>query len=591
MTICEVFLVFKVLYMDNRMKKWMVAAKRADFDLIAEKFAISPILARIIRNRDVIGDEQIAMYLNGKREDMHDPHLLKDADKGAALLDEAIRSDKKILIIGDYDIDGVCSSCILLKGISKAGGKATVRLPERTSDGYGMNMGMVDEAISQGIRLIITCDNGISAASEVKYAVDNGITVIVTDHHEIPYEDVNGQKRYRIPLADAVIDPKQEDCPYPYKQICGGMVAYKLIQCLYDLTGTDRTILDELLMFAGFATVGDVMELKDENRIAVRFALDEMKRTKNMGMRSLIDVRKIDRSRLSPYHIGFILGPCINATGRLDSPTRALEMFLKDSDEEALRIAEELSSLNETRKELTEQYTQMAIDMVRDSALLSKDKVLLVYIPDCHESIAGLVAGKLREAFYKPSFVLTKGGEDVKGSGRSIEAYDMYAEMTKCSDMFIKFGGHKAAAGFSMYEDKIEELRVRLNENCTLTDDDLTEKLTADIAMPISHATLKLAKEIKILEPYGMGNPRPLFADKDLICEDIRVFGKHRNVVRMKLTKADGSGFKTDAVCFGDGDSIEAELKTKDRISVMYELSVNEYMGQEKPELSLKDWK
>ncbi|MBR4719404.1 MAG: single-stranded-DNA-specific exonuclease RecJ [Lachnospiraceae bacterium] len=573
------------------MKKWMVAAKRADFNAISEKYGISPMLARIIRNREIIRDEEIELYLNGKPEDMHDPHLLQDVDKAASILQESIRSERKILIIGDYDIDGVCASCILLKGILKVGGKAKVRLPERMKDGYGMNLGMVDEAIADGTDLIITCDNGISAYAEIKYARDNGITVIVTDHHEIPYELVEGNKKFRIPEADAVIDPKREDCPYPYKEICGGMVAYKLIQCLYELTGTDKKILNELLMFAGFATVGDVMELKDENRIAVKFAINEMKKTGNPGMRSLIDVRKVNRNILSPYHIGFILGPCINATGRLDSPTRALEMFMKDNNEDALKIAEELSSLNEIRKEMSDKYARMAINMVNDSSSLSEDKVLVVYLPDCHESIAGLVAGKLREAFYKPSFVLTKGEEEIKGSGRSIEAYDMHGEMIKCADLFIKFGGHKTAAGLSMHEDKIEELRQRLNDNCTLTDDELTEKITADIAMPIKYASLKLAHEIKMLEPYGMGNPKPLFADKNLVPEDIKVVGNNRNVVKLKLKARDESNFRIDAICFGDGDKIAEEMRSRDTLSVMYELSVNEYMGQEKPELTLKDWK
>ena len=344
-------------------------------------------------------------------------------------------------------------------------------------------------------------------------------------------------------------------------------------------------------MFAGFATVGDVMELRDENRIAVKYALKEMKRTKNFGMNCLMDVQKVDRSRLSPYHIGFILGPCINATGRLDSPKRALEMFLKESHGEALAIALELKDLNDKRKDMTEHYTKLAKDMVGSSKTLSSDRVLCVYLPECHESIAGIVAGKLREAFYKPSFVLTKGGEEVKGSGRSIEAYDMHAEMIKCKDLFIKFGGHKAAAGLSMHEDKIDELRRRLNDNCTLTVDDLTEKITADMRMPVNYASLELANELDRLEPYGNGNRKPLFADKDLKAEGIRVFGKNRNVVKMKLRPADGTGGSVDAVCFGDGDDIAAEIRSKDTVSVMYELSVNEYMGTSHVELILKEWK
>lgn len=573
------------------MKQWYVANKHADFNAVAARYNISPMLARLIRNRDITEDDDIRMYLNGSVSDMHDPHLLKDIDKAAALLKDTIDSGGKIFIIGDYDIDGVCASYILLKGIKKAGGLASVRLPERMTDGYGMNMTMVDEAAEQGAELIITCDNGISAYDEISYAISKGIRVIVTDHHEIPYEDSENGRQYRLPPADAVVDPKRDDCSYPYKDICGGMVAYKLIQCLYELTGSGDELLDEFLMFAGFATVGDVMELKDENRVAVKHALELMKTTDNKGMSCLIDVQKVDRSRLSPYHIGFILGPCINATGRLDSPVRALEMFMKDSFEEALAIAEELKSLNDIRKDLTEQYTKLAIDTVSSSPSLSGDKVLVVYLPDCHESIAGIIAGKLREHFYKPSFVLTRSGDEVKGSGRSIEAYDMHAAMTECSDLFIKFGGHKAAAGLTMHEDKIEELRKRINANCTLTEDELTERITADMRLPVNYASLSFARELDRLEPYGNGNRKPLFADKELIAEGIRVFGRNRNVVKLKLRPASGNGEGISAVCFGDGDKIASELRSGKELMIMYELSVNEYMGQENAELILKEWK
>ena len=569
----------------------MIAAKKADFNAIAAKYNISPMLARIIRNRDVTGDDAINMYLNGTVSDMHDPHLLKDIDKAAKLIAEAVSIGTKVFVIGDYDIDGVCSSYILLKGISFCGGNAVVRLPDRVKDGYGMNMSMVDEAIGQGAGLIVTCDNGIAAYDEVKYAKDNGLKVIVTDHHEVPFKEADGNRQYMIPDADAVVDPKQEACTYPYKEICGGMVAYKLMLCLFELTGRGNDIKDELLMFAGFATVGDVMELRDENRIAVRFALEQMKTTSNQGMKCLIDVKKIDRDRLSPYHIGFILGPCINATGRLDTPTRALEMFMKEDPGEALLIAGELSSLNDSRKDLTERYSKEAIDKVLNDEEHRSDRVLVVYLPECHESLAGIIAGRLRETFCKPAFVLTKTEDGVKGSGRSIDAYDMHAEMTKCSDLFVKFGGHKAAAGLSMEEDKIGELRKRLNDNCTLTEDDMVEKMTADIALPLSHATYELAGELEKLQPYGVGNPHPLFAQKDLLISDIRVFGKNRNAVKMKLSEAVPGSKKVDAICFGDGDAIEAELVNRDRISVMYELGINEYNGRRNVQLTIKDWK
>ncbi len=566
----------------------MVAAKRADFNEIAARFCISPVLSRIIRNRDVIGDEAIDMYLNGKVSDMHDPHLLKDADKAADMIYKAVKEGNKIFIIGDYDIDGVCSSYILLKGITFLGGEAMVRLPDRMTDGYGMNMGMVDEALRYGAGMILTCDNGISAAAEVEYANKKGIRVIVTDHHEVPYEDTDGVRNYILPPADALIDPKQSDCPYPYKEICGAMVAYKLLQCVFGLAGQGAELLDDLLMFAGFATVGDVMELKDENRIAVKHALNRMKVTDNKGMNCLIDVTGVDRSRLAPYHIGFILGPCINATGRLDSAFRALEMFNAETYEEALMAANELKSLNDSRKELTDHYRDEAVEMI-DKAGREPDRVIVIHLPECHESLAGIIAGRLKEKYFRPSIVLTGTGDGVKGSGRSIEAYDMHAELTKCADLFIKFGGHKMAAGLSMHEKDIDELRTRLNGDCSLTEDDMTLKLVADIALPVGYATLDLAREIEKLEPFGTGNPRPLFACKDLKASDIKVFGKNRNVVKLKLISPDGT--RADAVYFGDGDETENSLRSAGTVSVMYEIGIDRYMGNEKVQLTLKDWR
>ena len=398
------------------MKKWVVAAKRADFNAIAEKYNISPMLARIIRNRDVTGDDAISMYLNGTVKDMHDAGLLKDIDKAASMILSAVERGGKIFIIGDYDIDGVCSSYILKKGIAFIGGDVMVRLPDRIKDGYGMNKDMVDEALKWGADMILTCDNGIAANAEIGYAKERGLAVIVTDHHEVPFTEEDGEKRYVIPCADAVVDPKQEDCGYPYKEICGGMVAYKLMQRIFCECDRGEELLSELLMFAGFATVGDVMELKDENRIAVRFALEYMKTTKNYGMNALIDAVRIDRSSLTPYSIGFILGPCINATGRLDSAVRALDMFMSGTYEEAFKTAQELKSLNDSRKEMTELYKKQALDMIDKDASFKDDRVLIVHLPGCHESLAGIIAGRIRERFYKPVFVLTGEDDSVKGS-------------------------------------------------------------------------------------------------------------------------------------------------------------------------------
>lgn len=575
----------------NTMKKWVVSAKRADFNAIASEFNISPMLARIIRNRDVIGNDAVSMYLNGTINDMHDPHKLKDIDKAAGLICDAIASGKKIFIIGDYDIDGVCSSYILLKGLKSIGGMATVRLPDRIKDGYGMNSDMVDEAYKWGADMILTCDNGIAAYSETEYAKSKGLTVIVTDHHEIPYEDEGTKKRYLIPPADAVVDPKQEDCRYPFKEICGGFVAFKLMQCVFELSGKGKELIPELLMFAGFATVGDVMELKDENRIAVKYALEHMKTTSNHGMNALIDAVKADRQSLTPYSIGFILGPCINATGRLDSADRALQMFMAGSYEEAYKTAHELKALNDSRKDMTELYKKMAIDMIDGSDEYLKDRVLVVYLPDCHESLAGIIAGRIRERYYKPVFVLTGGESSVKGSGRSIENYNMYEEMNKCSDLFIKYGGHKMAAGLSISETDIGEFRRRINEYCTLTEDEMIEKAVIDIPMPIRYADMKFAKELQRLEPFGNGNPRPLFAEKALIPSDIRILGKNHNTLKLKLRSSDIKGGSIDALYFCDADEMCSRLKETESIDVLYEIGINDYMGHESVQLIIKDWK
>ncbi len=573
------------------MRNWMIAAKKADFDGIARKFGISPMLARIIRNRDVVGDDEINRYLNGTVNDMYDPHLLKDADKAAGLLLDAIRSGGKIFIIGDYDIDGVCSSYILLKGMTALGGDAYVRLPDRIADGYGVNRAMIDEAFERGTDIILTCDNGIAAADDIRYASEIGMSVIVTDHHEVPFEDGPNGRKFILPPAEAIVDPKQPDCSYPFEGICGAMVAYKLMQCIFELAGEGSELLPEFLMFAGFATVGDVMELKDENRIAVKYTLKEMRNTSNKGMKALINVNLPDVSALTPYHIGFILGPCINATGRLDSATRALDMFMADSDNVALSIARELKDLNISRKELQEKYLETAFEMIEGDRSFGDERILVIYLPECHESLAGIIAGRIKERYYKPTIVLTRTEEGVKGSGRSIEAYDMHEGLTACADLLNKFGGHKMAAGMSLDEDKVDELRKRLNENCALSEEDMTEKLVADIPLPLNYATMELASELGKLEPFGYGNSKPLFVRKDLTVSDISVVGSEGKVVRMKLKSAETGALGVDAVMFGETAQRGKELKNKDAIAAVYELGINEYRGSKKVQLVIKDWR
>ena len=581
-------------------KKWVVAAKKADFDGIAARFGISPYLARIIRNRDIITENEIDAYLNAKIDKMHDSALLKDMELSGEIINDAIEAGANIRVIGDYDIDGVCASYILKKGLEFLGAIIDVRLPDRVADGYGLNRRIVEEAANDGIDLIITCDNGIAARDEIEYAMGLGISVIVTDHHEIPFNEDSFGKHYVIPPADAVIDPKQEECPYPYSGICGGMVAYKLVDHMvrkytdksYDEgTITRSELMSELLSFAAFATVGDIMELKDENRIAVKLGLDILRNTTNIGMKALIKVTGVKQDILSVYHIGFILGPCINASGRLDTANKALELFMCEDEEEALNIARELSELNESRKNMTLAFADRAIKMVQEQ--YNNDKVLVVFLQNCHESIAGIVAGRIREKFYKPTIVLTLTEDGaVKGSGRSIEGYDMYEELTKVKELFTKFGGHKMAAGLSMHYADVDELRRRLNDNTALTEDELIEKMVIDIPLPIGYVTMDFVKEIDRLAPFGMGNSKPLFAQKDIKVLDARIMGKNQNVLKMMLDGVDPSGEhkKVSAVYFGDVSELYDKVSNSGTISILYQVGINEYMGNSSVQLNVVDY-
>ena len=577
------------------MNKWVVVAKGADYNKIAKDFNISPYTARLIRNRGAVTNEQIEMYLNGDLSMMHDPGLMRDMDTAASILADAIEAQSPVRIVGDYDIDGICASFILKKGIEAAGGIADVRLPERVKDGYGLNDSMIREACDDGIELLLTCDNGIAASSQIELALSLGLSVIVTDHHEVPFENEGGEKRYIIPCADAVVDPKRPDCTYPFDGICGAMVAYKLISYMYDrcpigetVTGADE-LLREFLSFAAFATVGDMMALQDENRIAVKYGLRILKDTANVGMRALIEVKGLAGKEITAYHVGFLLGPCVNATGRLESADAALELFFESDYEKALERARELSDINESRKNLTAAFTNKAIKTVADN--YSDDKVIVLYIPECHESLAGLVAGRLKEEYNKPAIVLTDGSDgNIKGSGRSIEAYDMYEELSGVSDMFIRFGGHKMAAGMTLPAGSADTLRTRLNDACKLSEDDLVKKMLIDIPLPVGYANIGLAQEIKKLEPFGIGNTAPVFAQKDVKLRSIQLAGKDK-CLKMTLEGTDGSGNTkaVEAVCFSDALSKYEALKDKKTVSVLYQLGISEYNGSVKLQLTVKD--
>ena len=556
------------------MSKWMVAAKKADFNGIAEKYGITPVLARIIRNRDITQDCDIRRFMEGNLADLHDPFLMKGMEQAVELLLSRIEAGLPVRVIGDYDVDGICSTYILVRGLCFLGARVDRVIPHRIRDGYGLNDTLIEEAGADGIDTIITCDNGIAAAPQIALGKELGMTIIVTDHHEVPFEGEGQERRYLLPPADVVIDPKQPLCGYPFKQICGGVVAYKLIQALLMKAGKEKeerdSFLGELLPFAALATVCDVMELRDENRIIVKFGLRAMKETGNLGLRALLQVNGIEEKEITPYHAGFILGPCLNATGRLDTALRALSLFEEKEWRDALVTATDLKNLNDSRKKMTEEGVEEAVRQVEESGICS-DRVLVVYLPSCHESLAGIIAGRVRESFGKPAFVLTRGEEGIKGSGRSIESYSMYEEMTKCKDLFTRYGGHKMAAGLSLAgEEQVEEFRRRLNEYCTLTKEDFEEVVHIDVPMPLSYADKEFIKQLSRLEPFGVGNPKPLFARKDVSLIRGRILGKNRNVGKYLI--GDELGNTYDMIYFGDLKKLDAFLEEKYGTAIREEL-------------------
>ena len=575
------------------MERWVLLRKGADFEAIGKKYQISPRLACLIRNRDVIGEEAVDRYLNGTISDLYDGMLMKDMDKAIDILKEKILEDKKIRVIGDYDIDGVNATYILLEGLERLGADVDSDIPERISDGYGLNRHLVERAYEAGVDTLITCDNGIAAADEIAYGKEMGMTVIVTDHHEVPFDEQDGEKRYRIPPADAVMDPKQPDCLYPFKGLCGAAVAYKLMEALWESMGKDSADLDDLIENVAIATIGDVMDLEDENRIFVKEGLQMLRRTKNPGLKALIECTGIDKNSLNSYHIGFVLGPCINASGRLDTAKRALELLRAGTQKEADILAGDLKALNDSRKDMTEEAVKQAEEQV-ETTTISKDKVLVVYLPDCHESLAGIVAGRIRENYYKPVFVLTDAEEGVKGSGRSIDGYHMYEELNKCKELLTKFGGHRLAAGLSLPKENVGKFREMLNKNCTLTEEEMKEKVTIDMEMPFGCVTEGLVKELELLEPFGKGNTKPVFAARDVTLLGARILGKNRNV--LKLQVQDVNGCRIEAMLFHHADDflgkleeqygkteVEALLKGRGRqirISMTYYPDINEYMGK-----------
>lgn len=569
---------------DVIMEKWFVTMKKADFNGIAAKYHISPILARLIRNRDVKEDAQIGSYLNGTAADLYDGMQMKDMDKAVEILKEKIQAHVPVRVIGDYDIDGVNASYILQEGLSGLGADVDADIPDRIRDGFGLNKMLIDKALEDGIDTIITCDNGIAAYDEIAYGKEHVLTIIVTDHHEIPYLETEEGRSYQLPPADAVVDPHRPDCEYPFKGLCGAAVAFKLVEALYRALEEDPGKIRHLMEHVAIATVGDVMDLQGENRIFVKTGLNMLKNTRNEGLKALIECTGVPADRISAYHIGFVLGPCINASGRLDTAKRALALLNAKDAQEASRLAEELKELNDSRKDMTEQGVEQAVEMIENSSL-KEDKVLVVYLPDCHESIAGIIAGRIRERYYRPVFVLTSAEEGVKGSGRSIENYHMFEEMNRCRELFTRFGGHKLAAGLSLPEENVEVFRKRINELSRLTEEDLIEKISIDMQLPIAYLSQKLVEELELLEPFGKGNAKPLFVEKNLRVISPRIVGKNQNVLKFQVE--DARGLRMDAVYFGDVRACMEYMKHKNRMAFTYYPAVNEYMGRRRLQITV----
>ena len=613
-----------------KMEKWVIKMKKADFQAIAGKYHISPIVARLIRNRDVINEEDIDGYLNGTLADLHDGMRMRDMDKAVEILSGKVREGAPIRVIGDYDIDGVNATYILQEGLMRLGAKVDTDIPDRVKDGYGLNQMLVDRALEDGIDTIITCDNGIAAAKEIAYGKERGLTIVVTDHHEVPYdlqepeasavsvaaasrmedldstavatpcvEDVDSamdvvprgeetKKVWRLPPADAVVDPRRADCNYPFKELCGAAVAYKLVEALYKEAGRDVCEVADLMENVAVATVGDIMDLVGENRIIVKHGLEMLKKTNNQGLKALMECTGVPAEGLSAYHIGFIIGPCINAGGRLDTAKRALELLNAKTRREAVTLAEELKALNDSRKEMTEKGVEQAIEQIEGSPI-KVDKVLVVYLPDCHESVAGIIAGRIREKYYRPVFVLTRSEDGVKGSGRSIEHYHMFEEMSGCKELFTKFGGHKMAAGLSLPEENVERFRTRINELASLTEDDLQPKVSIDMMLPISYISKKLIEELKVLEPHGKGNAKPLFVEKNLRVINPRIIGKNQNVLKFRVENE--KGLQIEAIYFGDVQDCLRTMERSRKLAFTYYPTVNEYRGMQTLQMNVVNYR
>ena len=597
--------------MVGSMEKWMIKNKKADFAAIMNKFGVSEILARLMVNRGHDTDEAIETYLNAGIEQLYSPYSMKDLTKAVDLIAQKIIEGKKIRIVGDYDVDGVVSTYLLYRALTRCNAIVDIEIPDRIKDGYGVNVAILDAAYEDGIDTIITCDNGISAIDQIAHAKSLGMTVIVTDHHDIMFTReetvVNGEVIekvvHHIPAADAVVNPKQEDCAYPNKDLCGAAVAFKFISALYERFDVSREETKELIQYVAIATVCDVMDLVGENRILVKYGLKQLAHTKNAGLSALMEVNRIKRENIAAYHLGFVIGPCLNAGGRLESAKIGLRLLLASSEQSALDLAIELKQLNDRRKELTEEGKIEAFNQVETTSL-KDDLVLVVYLPDCHESLAGIIAGRLKEQYNKPAIVLTRSEHGVKGSARSIPEYNIYEELTRCKHLLTKFGGHPMAAGLSLEEENIEKLRRELNENTTLTQEEIIPKISIDIVLPLGYVTEPMVEELNRLEPFGKANPKPVFAERKLKIKKANIIGKNANVLKMQVENQYGKSM--EALYFGDVEQfsnyivdkfsqedynhILAGQNNSVELSVIYYPSINEYNGRRSVQIVIQNY-
>jgi len=583
-------------------KKWFLKNKVADFEKIVKKYNVNEVIARLMVNRDVVTDEAIDEYLNVSVARLHNPLLMKDMDKAVAIIGKSIRENKKIRVVGDYDVDGVTSTYILVEALKRCNARVDYEVPDRIKDGYGINISIIDKAINDGIECILTCDNGIAAIEQIKYAKDNNLTVVITDHHDILFEEKDGKKEWIMPNADAIVNPHRKDDNYPYENLCGAVIAFKFVQVLYNEFGIDDSESMEFLQYAAIATVCDVMELKKENRTIVKCGLKMMKNTSNLGLKALFEMNNIVDD-ISAYHLGFVIGPCFNATGRLSTAKRAIELLSTKDETKASELARQLKELNDDRKQMTNDNLEEALEMIENSSL-KNDKVIVLYKEDCHESLAGIIAGRLRDRYSRPVIVITKGDTLAKGSARSTKEYNMFEELLKCEHLLSKFGGHPMAAGLSLEEKNIDLLRTKLNENTVLTDEDLIPKVSIDVLLPLGYVNEKLIDSLDLIEPCGKGNEKPIFAEKNIRVNKASVFGKNKNVLKLDITNQYNK--RMDAVYFGDISQFNKFIKNKygeselnkmyngrvsdTLLSIIYYPSINEYNGIKNVQIVIKEF-